>query len=112
MPTRQDDHSAIVRIAVGERGCVPMGMDINLRFDYGRLVPWASKPAPDTMEFICGPHAATLHIGTETKCENGRCGAEGAYPHAKPAAAGGAGVSPEVVADTLYKAAHEHKREY
>ena len=76
MPGRHDEHSSIARMVIGERGCVPMRMDLNLRFDYGRLVPWASNSDAHTMQFVCGPHAATLHIGAETTCEQGRCRAD------------------------------------
>ncbi len=76
MPFRQDDQSSIVRIVVGERGKLHMRMDLNLRFDYGRLIPWVSRSAPDTMQFVCGPHAATLRSGVEMGCAHDGCHAD------------------------------------
>jgi GH15 family glucan-1,4-alpha-glucosidase len=76
MPSRQDEASSIVRIVKGERGTVAMRMELDLRFDYGRLIPWASKSRPGKMEFVCGPHAATLHFGAEPTCGEPPCSAE------------------------------------
>ena len=76
MPLREGENSSIVRIVVGERGRLPMRMDLDLRFDYGRLIPWASKSAPDIMQFVCGPHAATLRGDVETTCVHGGCHAD------------------------------------
>lgn len=76
MPVRDDEHSSIVRIVAGERGCVPLRMDLDLRFDYGRLVPWSSKSGARTMQFVCGPHAATLHAAAEAACSQGHCSAD------------------------------------
>jgi len=42
MPPR-DDHSDIVRIVRGIRGEVAMRMDLAIRFDYGRTIPWVTS---------------------------------------------------------------------
>lgn len=42
MPPR-DDHSDLVRIVRGIRGEVAMRMDLAIRFDYGRTVPWVTS---------------------------------------------------------------------
>jgi len=42
MPPRQK-HSKLVRMVRGERGRVKMRMDLALRFDYGRTVPWVTS---------------------------------------------------------------------
>ncbi len=76
MPVRDDEHSSIVRIVAGERGRVRLRMDLDLRFDYGRLVPWTSKSSDCTVQFICGPHAATLHAGARPTFSHGRCSAD------------------------------------
>ncbi|HEU5019319.1 MAG TPA: glycoside hydrolase family 15 protein [Pseudolabrys sp.] len=76
MPRRQEEASSIVRIVEGERGRVAMRMELDLRFDYGRLIPWASKSGAGKLEFICGPHAATLHAGAEPSCDEPPCSAE------------------------------------
>lgn len=76
MPRRQDEASSIVRIVECERGRVAMRIELDLRFDYGRLIPWISKVGPGKLEFICGPHAATLHAGAEPSCDEPPCSAE------------------------------------
>ena len=76
MPVRDDEHSSVVRIVAGECGRMRLRMDLDLRFDYGRLVPWTSKSDDYTMQFICGPHAATLHAGAKATCSHGQCGAD------------------------------------
>lgn len=76
MPVRDDEHSSIVRIVAGERGRVRLRMDLNLRFDYGRLIPWTSNYGDCTIEFVCGPHAATLHASARATCSDGQCGAD------------------------------------
>jgi len=42
MPPRRS-HSQLVRIVRGERGSVRMRMDLAIRFDYGRTVPWVTS---------------------------------------------------------------------
>jgi len=52
----------LVRTVIGQRGRVPMQMDLTLRFDYGRDVPWVTQ-LPDGSEGICaiaGPDMAVL----------------------------------------------------
>jgi GH15 family glucan-1,4-alpha-glucosidase len=41
MPPRRK-HSQLVRLVRGERGRVRMQMDLSIRFDYGRTVPWVT----------------------------------------------------------------------
>src|SRR5690242_8298152 len=41
MPVRVDDGlTRVVRLVRGERGTVPMHMELAIRFDYGMTVPW------------------------------------------------------------------------
>src|ERR1700743_2694591 len=42
MPPR-GEHSHVVRIARGVRGKVAMQMDLTIRFDYGRTIPWVTS---------------------------------------------------------------------
>jgi GH15 family glucan-1,4-alpha-glucosidase len=42
MPPR-DDHSSVVRMVRGVRGEVAMRMDLAIRFDYGRTIPWVTS---------------------------------------------------------------------
>jgi GH15 family glucan-1,4-alpha-glucosidase len=60
MPIR-GEVSDLVRIVVGRRGRVPMRMELTLRFDYGRSVPWVSRlPDGDGLRAISGPHMVVL----------------------------------------------------
>jgi GH15 family glucan-1,4-alpha-glucosidase len=52
--------STIVRLAVGERGSVPMRMELVLRFGYGRTVPWVSRLEDGGLRAIAGPDLAVL----------------------------------------------------
>ena len=45
MPPRTST-SDVVRVVVGESGCVPMRTELSLRFDYGASVPWVTRVAP------------------------------------------------------------------
>jgi GH15 family glucan-1,4-alpha-glucosidase len=59
MPVRKD-HPAIFRIVRGDRGLVPMHIDLVIRFDYGRIVPWVSQGQNKTLRAIVGPHLLTF----------------------------------------------------
>src|SRR4051794_24471139 len=44
MPLAHDeDQVDLVRLVRGDRGCVKMGTEIILRFDYGRAIPWVRQ---------------------------------------------------------------------
>jgi GH15 family glucan-1,4-alpha-glucosidase len=58
MPIR-GSHSDVVRIVEGLRGSVPMHMELALRFDYGRTIPWVTR-IPDGVRAIAGPNLAVL----------------------------------------------------
>jgi len=46
MPRRKSTERVdVIRVLRGERGRVPMRMDLTLRFDYGRTVPWVRRRA-------------------------------------------------------------------
>ncbi|MDY7089672.1 MAG: glycoside hydrolase family 15 protein [Actinomycetota bacterium] len=49
----------VVRIVEGLSGTVAMHMDLTLRFDYGRIVPWVRHHGPD-LGAIAGPDAVWL----------------------------------------------------
>src|SRR3954470_5182268 len=53
---RKSHNSHIVRIVRGIRGRVRMKMELTLRFDYGRLVPWVKRSKQGHWTAICGPH--------------------------------------------------------
>ena len=49
-----------VRIVVGERGRVPMCVEMILRFGYGATVPWVQKLGDGTLRAIAGPDMVLL----------------------------------------------------
>src|ERR1043165_6879905 len=60
MPPR-GRNSDIVRLVRGRRGRVAMRMQLVLRFDYRRDVPWVSRLGDGTWRAIAGPDMVTLH---------------------------------------------------
>lgn len=68
MPIRQQAPD-IVRIVEGRRGTVPMRMDLALRFDYGKVVPWVQRD-DGGVTAIAGPDAVHLRTPVPTHGEN------------------------------------------
>jgi GH15 family glucan-1,4-alpha-glucosidase len=68
MPVR-GRHSDVVRIVEGVQGKVPMRMELKLRFDYGRTVPWVTS-IPDGIRAVAGPNLALLHASIPVHGEN------------------------------------------
>ncbi len=58
MPPR-DKHSDVVRIVRGLRGEVAMRMDLMLRFDYGRTIPWVER-VDHHQRAVAGPQKVVL----------------------------------------------------
>lgn len=58
MPPREK-HSDVVRIVQGVRGTVKMRMQLTLRFDYGRTVPWVTME-DHHLRAVAGPHLVLL----------------------------------------------------
>ena len=59
MPPR-DKHSDVIRIVKGVRGRVAMRMDLAIRFDYGRTVPWVTST---DHELRAAPHPFRGRVG-------------------------------------------------
>jgi GH15 family glucan-1,4-alpha-glucosidase len=53
-------HSTLVRFVIGTRGQVPMHTEMILRFGYGTIVPWVSRPESGALRAIAGPDMVTL----------------------------------------------------
>jgi GH15 family glucan-1,4-alpha-glucosidase len=53
-------HSNIVRLVMGERGCVAMTTELVLRFGYGAIVPWVTRLDDGTLRAIAGPDMVLL----------------------------------------------------
>jgi GH15 family glucan-1,4-alpha-glucosidase len=68
MPPR-GNHSDVVRIVEGVRGSVKLRMEMALRFDYGRTVPWVTG-TPDGVRAVAGPALAILHASVPVHGEN------------------------------------------
>jgi GH15 family glucan-1,4-alpha-glucosidase len=62
-------HSDVVRIVEGVRGVVRMRMELALRFDYGRTVPWVTA-IEDGVRAVAGPNLAILHASVPVHGEN------------------------------------------
>jgi GH15 family glucan-1,4-alpha-glucosidase len=69
MPLR-DKNPNIVRIVRGIRGQVAMCMELVLRFDYGRSVPWVTRMPDGKLRAIAGPDMAVLDTSAPLRGEN------------------------------------------
>jgi GH15 family glucan-1,4-alpha-glucosidase len=69
MPIR-GKHSHIVRLVRGKRGKVRMIMDLTIRFDYGRTIPWVTRLEDGTLRAIAGPDMTALRTPAPLKGEN------------------------------------------
>jgi GH15 family glucan-1,4-alpha-glucosidase len=56
----------VVRIVEGVRGQVPMRMELRLRFDYGKVVPWVYREQGDLVA-VAGPNAVWLRTPVPTE---------------------------------------------
>jgi GH15 family glucan-1,4-alpha-glucosidase len=68
MPVRQRN-SHLVRIVEGIRGRVPVRMEMALRFDYGRTVPWVTRIKGGDRA-VAGPNLAVLRATVPLHGEN------------------------------------------
>jgi GH15 family glucan-1,4-alpha-glucosidase len=68
MPVRQRS-SHIVRIVEGIRGKIDVRMELTLRFDYGRTVPWVTH-VKDGVRAVAGPNLAVLRASVPVRGEN------------------------------------------
>ena len=71
MPIR-GKNSDVVRLVKGVRGRVRMAMELVLRFDYGRSVPWVTRSKNGSLTAIAGPDMVVLRTQAELKGENMR----------------------------------------
>lgn len=68
MPLRQE-RPDVVRLVVGERGRVTMGMELILRFGFGANVPWV-RQVDGVLQAIVGPDLVQLRAPVETHGED------------------------------------------
>jgi GH15 family glucan-1,4-alpha-glucosidase len=69
MPMR-DGNPELVRIVRGVHGRVSMAMQLVLRFDYGRSVPWVTRLPGGALRAIAGPDMVVLHTRAPLRGEN------------------------------------------
>jgi GH15 family glucan-1,4-alpha-glucosidase len=62
-------HSDVVRIVEGIRGGVAVRMELVLRFDYGRTIPWVTAVG-DGVRAVAGPNLVILHASVPVHGEN------------------------------------------
>ncbi|MCB1454581.1 MAG: glycoside hydrolase family 15 protein, partial [Rhizobiaceae bacterium] len=62
--------SDIVRLVRGERGRVPMHMELILRFGFGADIPWVRRTVDDEILAIAGPGMTVLRTPIRTRGEN------------------------------------------
>lgn len=68
MPVRER-HSDIVRVIEGLRGKLALRMELVLRFDYGRTVPWVTA-VKDGVRAVAGPNLVMFHSSVPVHGEN------------------------------------------
>ncbi|MBA3519901.1 MAG: glycoside hydrolase family 15 protein [Rhizobiales bacterium] len=64
MPPR-GQNSDIVRLVVGERGCVRMRTELVIRYGYGAIIPWVRRLEDGALMAIAGPDMMVLHTAAE-----------------------------------------------
>jgi GH15 family glucan-1,4-alpha-glucosidase len=74
MPPRVDAGSSVVRIVTGLRGQMAMTLDLDLRFDYGKLPPWTEATADGFVGRI-GPDLVAFHAPVAVQPRQGGAGA-------------------------------------
>jgi GH15 family glucan-1,4-alpha-glucosidase len=74
MPVR-GKNSDVVRIVEGIRGSACMCMELSLRFDYGRTIPWVTR-IDNGVRAIAGPNLTVLRSSVPTRGENMKTVAE------------------------------------
>ncbi len=67
MPLRHRDPD-VVRLVQGVSGTVPMHMDLTVRFDYGRSVPWVEQ-VDGRLQAVAGPDALVLDTPVPTRAD-------------------------------------------
>ncbi|MGE0222443.1 MAG: glycoside hydrolase family 15 protein [Acetobacteraceae bacterium] len=69
MPLRHGN-SNLVRLVVGERGRVPIRMELVVRFGYGALVPWVHRQEDGTLHAVAGPDQVVLRTPAPLRGED------------------------------------------
>ncbi len=67
MPPRQR-HPTLVRIVEGQRGTVPMRLQLAIRYDYGSITPWVRR-TEHGLRAVAGPDMLSLHTPLDLRGE-------------------------------------------
>jgi GH15 family glucan-1,4-alpha-glucosidase len=62
--------SSVVRLVVGEQGEVRMCTKLVLRFGYGAIVPWVTRPDDGTLRAVAGPDMVVLRTPVQLSGQN------------------------------------------
>ncbi len=65
---RRDERIDVLRLVQGLRGTVPMRMELVMRFDYGRIVPWVRR-VDGGLRAVAGPESLRLRAPVELENE-------------------------------------------
>jgi GH15 family glucan-1,4-alpha-glucosidase len=65
-----DGEAHLVRLVRALRGRLAMRCELIVRFDYGSVVPWASRQSDGRLELIAGPDRLTLQTAVPLRGEN------------------------------------------
>lgn len=68
MPVREK-HSGVVRVVEGLRGNLMVQMELALRFDYGRTVPWVTR-IEGGIRAVAGPNLVVMQASVKVHGEN------------------------------------------
>jgi len=82
MPVRET-HSDVVRIARCLEGSVKVQMELCVRFDYGRTIPWTGPREQNTWAAAAGPGVAYLRTQEQIETQNDIAFAEFTLVHGK-----------------------------
>ena len=66
-----DSDTSIVRIVKGVSGRVDMAMELSIRPDFGRIVPWIQAGDDGRIEAIAGPHRLMLDSDIQCRRDDG-----------------------------------------
>lgn len=69
MPLR-GGHPEIIRLVRCDRGSVRMRMDLVIRFDYGRTVPWVTRQEDGALLALAGPHLLVFRTSAPIRGED------------------------------------------
>jgi GH15 family glucan-1,4-alpha-glucosidase len=67
---RRNRKGDVLRMVRGEQGCVPMRMELCIRFGYGEIVPWVTKLPDGRLRAVAGPDQLILETPVSHRGEN------------------------------------------